>query len=168
MVIFSSWPSLTILEKFGSIAAQIAKLSDGHPRLSRVSRISTEPICSLDGNGKNLQGSPIEIMSFMVKSKVSSRCSLQPIFVSPACRWIHPQIRGPSGMPRPDFGIRRRGSKKNNGETSQDILDMGVVPESGDIPIMYVCMYVRTYVRTYVCMYVGMYVCMYLCMHACR
>ena len=62
-------------------------------------------------------------------------------------------------MPRPDFGIRRRGSKKNNGETSQDILDMGVVPESGDIPIMYVCTYVRMYVCRYVCMYV------YVCMH---
>ena len=44
MVIFStSWPSLAILEKSGSIAAQIAKFSDGHPRLSRVSRISSEP-----------------------------------------------------------------------------------------------------------------------------
>lgn len=63
MVIFSSWPSLAILEKSGSIAAQIAKLSDGHPRffveypgspLNRKTFIGWEQELFL-------QGSPIEI-----------------------------------------------------------------------------------------------------------
>jgi len=67
-------------------------------------------------------------------------------------------------MPRPDFGIRRRGSKKNNGETSQDILDMGVVPESGDIPV---CMYACMHAWMDGCMHAWMDGCMHACMHAC-